>query len=361
MAFTLRANSENTATNSTSLVITKPTGLAVGDLMVAVIGKDDDVAISTFPTGFVLAGDTATFGTITGNDVRSWVGYKVAVQADVDATNFTWTADQEDWSGTITAFQSDNGGQLVAVSAAVLRESDVTPISAAISAATSGNLLIGACVSAQADSGGLGSTTAGYTLGGNPDTGQGNGDNGSILAYDLSASGGETTYEASNAESTAESHVYILEFEDVAGDQTITPGASVSVTAGSNIITVGSVALTLTGASVTVSPEVQAITVNVTPDAVIVTVTSGSSVITTGSVAIIPDANTITVTSGAMTITISGGVDRSQAVHHESDGLFVFLYANHDFVSTEIVGALNDINSTEGIGYGEAHETYLDG
>lgn len=215
MSFTHR-NSQTNSGSGTSLVITKPTGTAVGDLLVAVIGKDDDPAITGPSNTNAWTVERAGTGTATGNDHSWWIGWKVVTSDDSGLSSFTWTGDSETWSGTISCFTPGNSNPaLEEISTAVLRENDATPISNTITAATAGNLLIGGCISAQAATGGLGSTSTGYTLGGNPTTGTANGDNGSILAYKLSATGGETTYEASNAETTAESHAFILQFSDI--------------------------------------------------------------------------------------------------------------------------------------------------
>jgi len=212
MALTHRNSQENTNVG-TSLVINKPVGLAVGDLMIAAIGKDYPDLVATYPSGWTRL---FTWGTTTGNNLTSWSGYKVADSADVAASNFTWTSDSEDWAGVISAFIPSNSNPIhVATSLNYLRENTATPTSGTIAAATAGNLLIGFCVSAQADTGGLTSTTTGYTIGGNPDTGQGNGDIGTILAYKLSADGTETSWQAGNAESGAESHPRIIEFSDI--------------------------------------------------------------------------------------------------------------------------------------------------
>lgn len=77
MAYTVTtANTTFSSTNS--LVITKPTGLAVNDLILAVV--TDDGSTITPPSGFALyASNTSVF-----------VYYKVADTNDVAATNFTF-------------------------------------------------------------------------------------------------------------------------------------------------------------------------------------------------------------------------------------------------------------------------------
>ncbi|MCK4501362.1 hypothetical protein KAU11_12750, partial [Candidatus Babeliales bacterium] len=87
--------SSNTATGQTvtSIVITKPTGLAVDDLMVAKIALydwlDDNRTLST-PAGWTLAANSTT-GTST-RLVRIADFYKVADSGDTAASDFTFSA-----------------------------------------------------------------------------------------------------------------------------------------------------------------------------------------------------------------------------------------------------------------------------
>ena len=72
-----------------SVAISKPSGLAVGDLMIAYInGKGNSyVAPSTVPTGFTLIRHQ-DYGFGTTNDVSTY--YKIADSSDVAASTFTW-------------------------------------------------------------------------------------------------------------------------------------------------------------------------------------------------------------------------------------------------------------------------------
>lgn len=89
--------SSNTATSlaASSVVITKPTSLAVNDLLLAVIGSYDAGALGrthTTPSGWtVIQKSTTTAG-------RGAAYYKVADAADVAAANFTFAM-----SGVLTA------------------------------------------------------------------------------------------------------------------------------------------------------------------------------------------------------------------------------------------------------------------
>lgn len=76
---------------SSSIVLNKPSGLAVGDLMVAVLINQNGITAS--PTGFTAV--TTAAGT---PDVA--VQYKVADSSDIAASNFTWTV-SGDWGGGV--------------------------------------------------------------------------------------------------------------------------------------------------------------------------------------------------------------------------------------------------------------------
>ncbi|MGE4130778.1 MAG: hypothetical protein AB7F86_04025 [Bdellovibrionales bacterium] len=89
----LRAASTNSDTGS-SLVIAKPTGLAVDDVMVAHVaqrGGSSGTVLDT-PTGWTKLASDELMGSGGGsNSQRSAFYYKVATAGDVAATDFTWS------------------------------------------------------------------------------------------------------------------------------------------------------------------------------------------------------------------------------------------------------------------------------
>lgn len=91
MAIVYETHTSATVDNSGSLVINKPTGLAVGDLMVAGIWGDRDGGTSAVPD--TLSGWTSVRNLNTGssNGFLS-VQTKIADSGDVAASNFTFTA-----------------------------------------------------------------------------------------------------------------------------------------------------------------------------------------------------------------------------------------------------------------------------
>lgn len=88
----------------TSITIAKPTGIAVGDLMIADIAQGSGSNISNSPT---LSGWTLIASSNLGNSSRNGaVLYKVAVAADISATNYIFSLDAltDSASGAIIAF-----------------------------------------------------------------------------------------------------------------------------------------------------------------------------------------------------------------------------------------------------------------
>lgn len=74
--------------NTTSFTVTKPTGLAVGDLMIAFVTINNS-GISSAPSGWTLFDSDASS---VGEAWANYVYYKIATSGDVAASNFTWTA-----------------------------------------------------------------------------------------------------------------------------------------------------------------------------------------------------------------------------------------------------------------------------
>lgn len=90
MAVAVASVSTTTYTSATSKVVTKPTGLAVGDLMVAFVGYDDSSQSISAPGGWTelttieIAGGSGDYG-------NQSVFWKYAESADVAASDFTFS------------------------------------------------------------------------------------------------------------------------------------------------------------------------------------------------------------------------------------------------------------------------------
>jgi hypothetical protein len=90
MAVTYQSVQTNTPANQTSTVITKPTSLGVGDLMVAHIGAVRNGGMDiTAPAGWTLIRRQSRD---TGVEVEIAAFYKVATSDDVAASDFTFSA-----------------------------------------------------------------------------------------------------------------------------------------------------------------------------------------------------------------------------------------------------------------------------
>lgn len=105
---------QTSTTTSTTLTITRPSGLAVGDVMIAnIVQADNDGANGGDLSNASLAGWTLIAGNqtgIAGSGGDEWWGtllYKVATAGDVSAANFAFTldSDADDGSGAIMAFR----------------------------------------------------------------------------------------------------------------------------------------------------------------------------------------------------------------------------------------------------------------
>ncbi len=86
MAVAVASHATAYSSSGTSLVISKPSDLAVGDLMLAQIRNDDGGNGITLPSGWTSL--SSTFNPF--NFV--YLHYKYATSGDVAASNFTWTA-----------------------------------------------------------------------------------------------------------------------------------------------------------------------------------------------------------------------------------------------------------------------------
>ena len=97
MGVTYQSHQSNGAGNATSIAVTKPTSLGVGDLMLAQFcWWANNSATITLPSGFTLI-DRQSGGSSKPNSV---IAYKVADAGDVAASSFTFSHDgSRSWIG----------------------------------------------------------------------------------------------------------------------------------------------------------------------------------------------------------------------------------------------------------------------
>lgn len=133
MAFPVVSSKSNTAfaAGISSFTITKPTGLAVGDLMVAFIGQLIQNTTLIAPGGW-----TIRYTDATGNG--SFAVYsKVADAADVAASNFSFSASVSTiLGGAILRITGVASGSEVAATSVVFTNSPFTNLTETVSAAT---------------------------------------------------------------------------------------------------------------------------------------------------------------------------------------------------------------------------------
>ena len=125
MAFTFRSYEQATAGYGTSITVSVPLNTTTNDLMVAVIAKDDDPAI-TPPAGWF---ELVSYGTTTGvQDLRTWIGYRIGTASE--PASYTWTGDSEEWAGVISTYIPSNANAYNgSVSVSVRRSgTDDTPV-----------------------------------------------------------------------------------------------------------------------------------------------------------------------------------------------------------------------------------------
>ncbi|MBL4621025.1 MAG: hypothetical protein JKY89_01365 [Immundisolibacteraceae bacterium] len=125
MAVAFRSSASTAFANAATSVVTKPSGLAVGDLMIAQFSAESGAYTYTPPTGFTL------IDTITGGANRaSKIYYKVADSSDVAASNFTFTitGGPGQCSANIMAFSGASVPQPVYSNSKVVNASSVLSI-----------------------------------------------------------------------------------------------------------------------------------------------------------------------------------------------------------------------------------------
>ncbi|HZS25276.1 MAG TPA: hypothetical protein VFA30_09855, partial [Gaiellaceae bacterium] len=139
--------------SATTLVITKPTGLAVNDLMLAQItvrGGSNEFTCAPSATGTW----NVIFTTNDSTTLQQVLYWKVATAADVAATNYTFSFDTSGAtcpspaavraSGGISAFYGVNDASPINASSALVTTSSTTIATTAINNGTTGNFLVSA-------------------------------------------------------------------------------------------------------------------------------------------------------------------------------------------------------------------------
>ena len=128
MAVALQSSQTAAFTGGTSLVITKPVSLAVGDLLVAQLTSSNSGTPPAFnlPAGWTQQLNVLSAGTLEF-DVRLQVMTKVADSADVAASNFTFTIASSTIGGALSRITGF--GKVSGSSSGVQNDSTASPFS----------------------------------------------------------------------------------------------------------------------------------------------------------------------------------------------------------------------------------------
>lgn len=128
MAYSILNTQTNTANGSTSLVITKPTGIAAGDILIAAVcapnftpslpaGWTDLLGTSPMRTAFkVVTGSEGASFTWTSSSTQNWVGIITAIRG-IDKDLNSGSSTQQSGSGTTATFGAvlpPGGGLIIA-------------------------------------------------------------------------------------------------------------------------------------------------------------------------------------------------------------------------------------------------------
>lgn len=137
MAVTYRSAGTSPGTSSTTCVITAPTGIQVGDLLIATITSQSSTAISG-PAGF-----TSTIGSaqVDGN-FNTACFYKVAVSADTSAPSYTFTCGSESNTGVMIRVDGQATGTIFGTPAQAFGSGTTASAGSAVTMQSSGSLLV---------------------------------------------------------------------------------------------------------------------------------------------------------------------------------------------------------------------------
>ena len=101
MAISIVNVTTNTDAATATFTITKPAGLANGDVLFAWIAKNEEPTITDEADWTQVFQDNGT----GGQDRSGYFGYKVITDASAEGADYSWTATSNMWSGTIIALR----------------------------------------------------------------------------------------------------------------------------------------------------------------------------------------------------------------------------------------------------------------
>lgn len=151
----VQSTSNSTWASANSIVITKPTGLVVGDLLVAILSYKTNTTTVTPPAGWTLIRDSDYQGIVMSTY------YKVANSSDVAATNFTFGLSATVNSvGALLRIDGYPAGMIVETSSEDSTENSVTTVTfeteISVTPYITGSLLVFATATSQITTNGSG-------------------------------------------------------------------------------------------------------------------------------------------------------------------------------------------------------------
>lgn len=133
------ATANANGSGSTSCTVTKPTGLAAGDLMITTLYDTSNLSTVTAPSGFTLVHGPNQIGASSYWNTRH---YKIASAGDAAAANFTYTktTNFSDCGITMTVFRNVNQTTPIAGSAFNTGTGTTTVTYLSVTATTAGSV-----------------------------------------------------------------------------------------------------------------------------------------------------------------------------------------------------------------------------
>ena len=274
----------------TSFDVTKPTGLAVGDLLLAIIAKDDDITMAP-PAGWTTDFDGS------GNASQacaSFAFHKVADADDVAASVFNFTGDNEDYVGRLYRISGvDTTTPIDAVDATGTVGTTATPQAVAITTQTDDALCF-AFTGMDDNDVPYTLETAGWTVDVNTD----NTTTGIVIARKSLASAGTTgavDFTTNASDGWVASQIAIRPFVEV-GDVTIEPGSGSIAVTGQAVTVVNNVDVDVANATATLVGQVPEIKIFVNISSGFATVTANGFVPNIDlPVEVLPDVASLTI------------------------------------------------------------------
>jgi hypothetical protein len=132
MAGTIVNTQTYQSSSSPTIVVTKPTSLQDGDVLIGIVGRDNDSpGAMSYPAAWTQIDENIT---VAGRDQVSGIYYKIVTDAASEAADYTWfwNGANEQCAGMVTAVRGLNATSQHDVHAFVLQENKTDPTTPSI-------------------------------------------------------------------------------------------------------------------------------------------------------------------------------------------------------------------------------------